>query len=60
MGCGTIRTKSPAKRSNTTFVKSLEDLHDTAYPKEKEHFEDIHNKFLNITNKIDPNDLDEL
>jgi hypothetical protein len=60
MGCGITRIKSLVKRSNTTFVKSLGDLHDTPYPKRKEHFEDIHNKFLNVTNKVILDDLDEL
>jgi hypothetical protein len=61
MGCGVTRVVNFVKRSNTTFVKSLGDIHDTPFIRRKEHFEEIHNKFLNkLTNKTFLDDLDQL
>jgi hypothetical protein len=61
MGCGLTKIKNIVKRSNTTFVKSLGDLHDTPFHQRKARFEDIHTKYINkITNKLFLDDLDDL
>jgi hypothetical protein len=61
MGCGLTRITDFIKRSNTTFVKGLGDHCDTPFIIRKQHFEEIHFKFLDkITNKAFLDDLEQL